>query len=137
MNMKIAIWDQRYSVSVKSIDQDHQKLFDLLNQLFEAMTKGQGKNIIGSIVQELERYTIYHFNREETFFRTTGYSKANEHIAEHSFFKQKVAEFKQNINKSDSTITPDVLTFLRDWLVNHILKIDKAYEAHFKKYSIQ
>jgi len=41
--MNIAFWKPEYSVSVKSIDADHQKLFDLLNQLFEAMSKGQSK----------------------------------------------------------------------------------------------
>lgn len=134
--MKIAVWKPELSVSVKSIDEDHQKLFDLINQLFEAMTKGKGKDIINSTVEELEKYTIYHFNREETYFRVTNYARGTEHTREHQIFKQKVAEFKKNLLSSDSSIAPEVLTFLRDWLLNHISKSDKAYEEHFKKFTL-
>ncbi len=134
--MKIAVWKPELSVSVKSIDEDHQKLFDLINQLFEAMTKGKGKEIIKSTVEELEKYTIYHFHREETYFRVTNYARGAEHTREHQIFKQKVAEFKKNVLSSDSSIAPDVLTFLRDWLLNHISKSDKAYEEHFKKFTL-
>lgn len=133
--MKIAVWKPELSVSVKSIDEDHQKLFDLINQLFEAMTKGKGKEVIGSVIEELEKYTIFHFNREETYFRVTNYARVVEHTREHQIFKQKVAEFKNNFS-SGSSITPEVLTFLRDWLLNHISKSDKAYEEHFKKFTL-
>ncbi len=133
--MKIAVWKPELSVSVKSIDEDHQKLFDLINQLFEAMAKGKGKEIIGSAIEELEKYTIFHFNREETYFRVTNYAMGAEHSREHQIFKQKVAEFKNNLS-SNSSIAPDVLTFLRDWLLNHIAKSDKAYEEHFKKFTL-
>lgn len=134
--MKIAYWKQEFSVSVKSIDEDHQKLFDLLNNLFEAMTRGQGKEIINGIVKDLEDYTVYHFNREETYFRVTNYPQSKSHIEEHQFFRNKVAEIKKAIQVNNGSIAPELLGFLSDWLKNHIAKSDKAYEEHFKKHGV-
>lgn len=134
--MVIVSWKPEYSVSVKSIDEDHQKLFGMLNQLFDAMTKGRGKEIINDIISELEKYAVFHFGREESYFRVTNYPFTSQHIKEHQFFKQKVAELKKNVASNKGMVAPDVLGFLSDWLTNHIAKSDKAYEEHFKKFNL-
>lgn len=134
--MQIAIWKPEYSVGVKSIDEDHQKLFNLLNQLFEAMTKGKGKEIVNDIISELERYAVSHFAREESYFRITNYSLAAQHIKEHQNFKQKVAELKKDIASNKGMVVPDVLGFLSDWLKNHIIQSDMAYKDHLKKHGV-
>lgn len=134
--MQIAIWKPEYSVGVKSIDEDHQKLFDLLNQLFVSMTKGKGKEIINDIITELERYVVFHFGREESYFRVTNYPFASQHMEEHQYFKQKVAELKKDVASNKGMVAPDVLGFLSDWLKNHIAKSDKAYEDHLKKHGL-
>ena len=36
-------WTQKYSVNVAELDQQHQGLFDTVNQLNEALTSGQGQ----------------------------------------------------------------------------------------------
>jgi len=135
--MQIVFWKPEYSVGVKSIDDDHRKLIDILNRFFEAMTKGQGKIIIGEIIKELEDYAFYHFNREETFFRLTNYPESDEHVKEHQFFKQKLMEMKKEVENGTSSTTPELLVFLRDWLLHHIVSVDKAYESHFRKYGIK
>lgn len=134
--MTIANWKPEYSVSVKSIDEDHQKLFDLLNQLFDAMTKGKGKTIIPDIIKELESYSVYHFNCEELYFKATNYPDSVKHIQEHQYFKQKIADLKKDVEANKGMVAPDVLGFMSDWLKNHIAICDKAYEEHFKKYGV-
>jgi hemerythrin-like metal-binding protein len=67
--LALVTWDTSYSVSVKSCDAEHQKLFDLINQLHEAMRLGQGRAIVGPVVQELENYTQTHFRAEEALLK--------------------------------------------------------------------
>jgi len=67
--MGLISWENSYSVKVGSIDADHKKLVEILNSLFTAMSKGEGSKMISDLVKELHRYTIYHFSREEAFFR--------------------------------------------------------------------
>lgn len=134
--MNIVEWKPEYSVAVESIDKDHQKLFEIVNRLFRSMSKGEGSKIISSLVDELQSYTIYHFNREETFFRLTNYPNAYIHQQEHASFIVKVKDFKQKINSGNVSFSPDLLEFLRDWLMNHIMNSDKMYSEHLKKYGI-
>ena len=135
--MSMIEWKQDYSVSVNSIDDDHKKLIGIINQLFNAMTKGEGSKVVSPLVDELQKYTIYHFNREETYFRMTNYSNAPVHVKEHAFFVEKVKEFKVRVSSGNLTFSPDLLNFLRDWLLNHITNSDKAYSEHFKKFGLR
>ena len=55
--MALFEWKEDYSVSVKQFDGDHQKLFSLVNELNDAMAQGQGRLVIGSVLQQLLQYT--------------------------------------------------------------------------------
>jgi hemerythrin len=135
--MGIVDWTDKYSVAIESIDNDHKQLIGIINQLFNAMTKGEGAKVISPLVDELQKYTVYHFNREETFFRMTNYPNAFQHNQEHALFIQKVKEFKTKIGSGNTTFSPDLLNFLRDWLLNHITNVDAMYAEHFKKYGLK
>lgn len=134
--MELFSWKNDYSVKVGSIDSDHQKLFDIINLLFTAMSKGEGRQVISDLVKELQSYTIYHFNREETFFRITNYPNAASHLEQHKIFVNKVKEYKEKVDKGNNNFSPEMLTYLKDWLLNHILVTDKAYSDHFTKHGI-
>ena len=56
--MGIVGWNNSYSVAVDSIDSDHKQLISIINQLFNAMTKGEGSKVLSPLVDELYKYTI-------------------------------------------------------------------------------
>jgi hemerythrin-like metal-binding protein len=134
--MGLISWENSYSVKVGSIDADHKKLVEILNSLFTAMSKGEGSKMISDLVKELHRYTIYHFSREEAFFRITGYPNAQKHIEEHKQFIGKVKEFQEMVDKGKNDFSPNMLAFLKEWILNHIMVTDKAYSEHFVKHGI-
>jgi len=63
--MPLVTWDQTYSVSVRKLDEQHQKLFALLNALHEAMRQGRGQAVVQDTLRELATYTVTHFRAEE------------------------------------------------------------------------
>jgi len=67
--MALVTWDQSYSVSVKKLDEQHQKLFSLLNILHEAMRQGKGQAVVEDTLRELATYTVTHFRAEEELLR--------------------------------------------------------------------
>ena len=85
---------------------------------------------IGSALEDLERYTVLHFTEEETFMRSIGYPQIDAHVALHRRFVQKITEEKAKTEQGERT-SWELLHFLRDWLVNHILVEDKRYVAQF------
>ena len=67
--MALVTWDQSYSVSVKKLDEQHQKLFSLLNTLHEAMRQGKGQAVVEDTLGELALYIVTHFRAEEELLR--------------------------------------------------------------------
>jgi hemerythrin-like metal-binding protein len=56
--------DERYSTDIDRFDEQHKHLFGLLNDLYVAIEEGHPEETVGDILQELERYTEYHFGDE-------------------------------------------------------------------------
>jgi len=123
-------WKQDFSVGNVEIDAQHQKLVGLLNELHEAMSQGVGKIKAGEIVLQMVEYSRYHFAFEEKFMRSISYSDLDAHIKEHEAFTSKAIGFEKDIQEGKFNTSISIATFLKDWLTNHILKVDKKYSVH-------
>jgi hemerythrin len=134
--MSLYNWDEKYSVGIKSIDLEHQGLFKLVNQLFEAMKHGQAKEIISETLKKLIAYTLTHFKREELFFSTTNYPDYLEHKKQHDLFIDRINEFKDQFEKGNQQVSIDLIKFLSDWLISHIMISDKKYTDYLIKFGI-
>jgi len=128
--MALITWDQSYSVKVKRCDEDHQKLFALINALHDAMRVGKGRSLIGQIVAELSAYTQTHFRAEEALMEKANYPALPGHRVEHQRFIARVAEFQKDLDAGAVGNSVAVLEFLNDWLAKHIKKLDQGYSAH-------
>jgi hemerythrin len=120
-------WKNEYSVGVPEMDNQHQKLVTLLNQLDESMGKGKGKEVIGKILAELVKYTQTHFSNEEFLLLSHNYPDLSSHKLEHVKLTQRVLAFKNDFDAGKATLTIPVMNFLENWLVNHIQVRDKLY----------
>lgn len=125
--MAYVSWNDGMSVNVAVIDRQHQGLIDLINQLHQAMSQGQGNLVLREIVDGLLEYTALHFETEERHFRASEYPDSATHEKEHREFVTKVTDFKQGFAEGRLMLTLDVMDFLGDWLINHIQGSDAAY----------
>jgi len=125
-------WDEKYSVGVQSIDNQHKEIFRILNKLLEAMKMGHGSDVTTQIILELDRYAVIHFQKEEFFFQRFNYQGSIEHIAEHQNFIKKVDILKPDLKSGKMTVSFELLNFLKDWIEHHILVIDKQYSECFR-----
>ncbi|MCE5284500.1 MAG: bacteriohemerythrin [Pelosinus sp.] len=130
----MVIWKEEYSVGITEIDEQHKQLFDIVNRTQELMDNEfivDKYDKIVEIIDELKAYTHYHFKAEEDYMLKIGYKK---------FFSQKVAhtDFLEKVDSIDLTqidlnqnkYLQDILQFVCDWLVGHILKQDKLIGAN-------
>ncbi len=134
--MPFLTWNNSYSVKVSKCDEDHKKLFSLLNALHDAMKAGKGSQLIQQIVKDLADYTKYHFSQEEMLLRQTNYPDLVSHQAQHKAFVKKVEEFQSEMKGGNFSQSINVADFLRDWLANHIKKTDQQYSAHLNSNGI-
>ena len=57
IEMPLMNWTDKLSVGVAVIDDDHKKLVGMVNELYDAMQSGRGKDSLGRILDGLVQYT--------------------------------------------------------------------------------
>jgi hemerythrin len=123
--MPLLTWDEKYSLNVAELDRQHQRLFTLFNELYEAMQQGKGPHVIEKVLAAVIDYTAYHFAFEENLLRQNGYADLAAHRAEHLQLAERSKELATRARKQD--VTPATLKFLSSWLVDHILVEDRKF----------
>ena len=135
--MKYVVWDNAWSVGVAEIDRQHRKIIDMINRLESARLNGMSAMMIGSILEELKKYTQYHFGLEEMYFDEFHYEDADEHRISHEFFTIKVESFCHAFAGRREGLTEDVVQFLQGWLNLHIKGSDLKYKDCFLSNGLQ
>jgi methyl-accepting chemotaxis protein len=131
-------WNQKMSVGVREIDEQHMKLVGMLNDLHGAMLSDQGKEALGAILDRLVAYAASHFAHEEKLFEQTGYPASAAHIAEHRALAERALEIQAKHKAGVAgTLSMEVLTFLKTWLLKHIGGSDRAYGPHLNANGIR
>ena len=125
-------WEDKFTVGKKEFDDHHKRLFVLINQLYEAMHAGKGQEELQKILNNLFDYTVFHFSSEEKLLLQNGYPEYQKQLAQHEAFKAKIIDYRTKLAKGQIGLSLQVATFLKDWLLNHILVEDKKYEAFLK-----
>lgn len=128
--MALMVWEDRLSVNIKGLDDQHKKLVDLINKLYDGMKAGKGADVMEGILTELVNYTVTHFSNEHALFQKHGYPEFAQHKKEHDDLTKKAIELRDDLKAGKSVISVEVMSLLKDWLNNHILGTDKKYTVY-------
>ena len=129
-------WKDAYSVKVNAFDTQHKKLFALINELHTAMASGHGKDIAKDVLDRLLDYTVHHFAAEERLMSAHKFPGYIAHKGEHKALTDKVLAFKKEFEAGTSNVTPQLMTFLQQWLRNHIQSVDQQYSAFLNAHGV-
>ncbi|CCO25075.1 bacteriohemerythrin [Maridesulfovibrio hydrothermalis] len=124
---KIVEWSDELSVNVRTIDEHHMVLLDLINELYIAMRQRKTGEVVGEVTARLLEYTKYHFGYEEKIFDKHHYPEVKPHKKLHRIFIKKIADFKDEIDAGKLTASTELIRFLKDWLIKHIMVVDAKY----------
>lgn len=124
-----------YYIGIDMIDQEHAQLFAYANEAYELLndefTPDKYDNI-DAILEKLRDYTKKHFADEEAYMESIQYNKLFTQKIQHQEFVDKLDEFidkhQDEEERQDDQIM-EILNFLADWLVNHILYVDGQIPA--------
>ncbi len=130
--MALLTWDDSLSVKMNDIDDQHKKLFALINDVHQAMGAGKGNEVMGKVMGELLKYTRDHFAYEEKMLKRIGYPKLVEHQKVHVYLTEQVAELNDKLSTGKPVSSVQVSNFLKDWLKSHILKVDMHYSRFYQ-----
>ncbi|CAK0766577.1 putative two-component system response regulator [Gammaproteobacteria bacterium] len=136
MNIKIGknpLWKDEYLLGIDLIDGHHRYLFKLVHNLENALLESQNVIKICTTLKEMENYALIHFSTEERLMR--GYNDPNysTHKAAHQLFIKKIQELWEMIRVNPLLVQFDMLSFLKDWLIKHIIAVDSKLHYLSKK----
>ncbi len=121
-------WDEKYSVKIKRIDEQHKQLFATFEELANAMTAGTTRNALGNVLANVLKYTNTHFTQEEHLLKTHEYPAYESHKRLHDEFIKQIKNYQAEF-EAGAVMPVKISLFLRDWLLNHIQKIDQQYST--------
>lgn len=128
-------WKENYSVNISLMDAQHKELFRLGGILSNSIKAYDNLNDnyeeIKNILNKLKDYTVYHFTYEESLMDKNEYPFLENHKKEHSAFVNKLLDLQsQDIYINQKSAMVNMLTFLLDWISNHILVTDMKYKTY-------
>ncbi len=128
-------WRQQLSVGNDLIDADHQYLIELIN-LIAASLKSKDSAALSSGVEKLSGYARSHFSREEVLATAAGYPNVAKLNLSHKALIESLASIRQQIGEQWTDAVGDrMAAFLRDWLVNHVIKEDMLMKPYLSQRS--
>lgn len=136
--MAILIWNDQLKVGIDSVDQQHQRLVEILNQLDQAIALGAAPSAKLKLIEALIDYTQYHFQHEENLMRDAGYTadKFDEHCRQHQGFIEKVLTAQAQAQIEPDSVLNGLMDFLMAWLSAHILYSDKQMAMTLNQQSV-
>lgn len=120
-------WKANYSCNNEVIDEQHKRLFEVGNHLYTvAMNKNLNEQMeqVKVVFQKLKMYTVEHFSYEEQLMLSNECQGYEKHKEEHNNFIIWLKEMEQDFLYTSEMIVEMILYFM-DWIVSHILVVDK------------
>ena len=124
-------WDDRYSVGIPLIDDQHKELVRLTNALYKGCLAGEesARSWFMATVKGTVDYVKYHFGVEEQLLQNVDYPELAEHKREHEAFVKHILDEVQSFTAGKKFVPNVFVRYLRDWILSHIVVADKRYAA--------
>lgn len=130
--MSLMLWTDSLQLGIDSIDQQHRWLVDATNRLYDEINSPTPDRVVlGNILEGLVDYTMNHFVLEEELFQRFDYPENAAHKAEHDAFTAQAMALLLQFEDGESVGQP-TLEFLKEWLLHHIMQVDRAYAPFLK-----
>lgn len=130
--MTLMDWSPALELEVKLIDEQHKMLLDTMNTLNDQILRGKGKQGCSLALQNMRNYTTFHFSDEEGLMRESQFPYLDRHKLLHQTFILETDKFSITDCEADPQKAMQVLSFLRDWMIDHILGPDLIFARYFK-----
>ncbi len=118
-------WNDGLNLGVKSVDDEHKELLEIINKLSDAIDSNKTKDTLNNIFNELEEKAIEHFKNEEALLEKCNYPYVKEHHDTHNKFTLQVPELREKLSTlNDKKSAHELISYLINWLFIHIIEED-------------
>ena len=125
-------WKDGFNIGITEIDEQHRSFLDCLNDCYSQISSEKRTSIDQSLIDRLSAYAAMHFRFEESLMEAKGYPEIAQQRKMHKYFESQVAELEASLSKQGGRSMESVLSFLRDWFLNHIIEQDKKFASYVR-----
>ncbi len=129
-------WTPRLSLGVELLDNDHKKLFSVIQKVMELTQQeeeAKARHACREGIKYFKNYTIEHFQREEDFMRSLNYGGYERHFQIHEDMRTRVLPALEAELEKQEYSMESVRHFLGvcvAWLSTHIRMEDVSIVKH-------
>lgn len=132
---KYIVWKDTFNTGYKRIDEQHEKFVGMLNRLYDInadkdLSNPKIRQEFNSVLRDTIDYMVYHFRTEEDIMKAINYKNIVKHSSKHRDFSNKILGEVKTYTANNYIV--GLITYLRNWLFNHILIEDKAFVYELK-----
>lgn len=129
-------WKEDYSVGVVEIDNQHKKMIEIINYLVDVIGRVPDEEEVKKIIGDIVAYKAEHFATEEKYFHQFNYEGTVEHEARHRQFNDQINALQAKSEGDAIGFAFELVEFLEDWLIGHLLSMDKKYTQCFHDHGL-
>lgn len=120
---------KEYYTGIELIDMEHTRLFEIAEEVYQLahndLVYDKYDGLI-DLIGELTSYTKSHFAHEEEYMASINYKKMFTQKIQHTYFIEKLEAIDlDNLDDNLKQTIDEILTFLTEWLGEHIVDLDK------------
>jgi|SRR5690349_5724868 hemerythrin len=121
--MGLLHWENRYSVGITAIDNEHREMIELINRLYAEATVQGSKDAIANFFGDLFKAISSHFALEEHLMRERGYDQLTQHKSDHERLLDELRDIMEDFEASER---------MDEKLLAH--RLDAWFSRHFESH---
>jgi hemerythrin len=121
------VWRPEYSVGHSSVDEEHRKLFALIDELDKSLSAAEACPDGAALIEGLDSFASSHFATEEALMLSSGCPYLASHRLEHESLRERLGAHRRRFDCGDAEALADLDGFLKDWVLRHVLLVDRQY----------
>lgn len=127
------VFTKEYYTGIELVDAQHARLFEIINEadeLIKAELLHDKYDEIVHILNVLKEYTVTHFADEEAYMESIAYEGLEAQRLAHMSFVDMLNQVNlDSVDDNQQKYLEELVEYLKNWLIVHILKVDKRISA--------
>lgn len=125
-------WNNEYSVMIHEMDEEHEVLMQLMDNLYQLYKQKESRYKISNALNELIKFTQIHFDSEEEMLANFQYDGLMHHRLMHNKLLLELHRYQEEFEEEQHDLDSNFFEFLRFWLLRHIKGKDLKYGLQFR-----
>lgn len=130
-------WRDEYATGVDAMDAQHREMLLAADRVYVNLMEGKPKDELDDFLELLLQYSRDHFREEEMLMEQHGYPDLEKHRRRHQRLVKDVEIAFARYQSGEIIIDTEFMEFIKDWIVNHILRDDRQYGVFIKEKGVE